>query len=178
MTFYKLDDVAVVTPSSGNYWVAPSADVIGLVELAENASVWFGAVLRGDTEKIYVGMRSNVQDNCVLHTDPGFALTIEEDCTVGHSVILHGCKIGARSLIGMGSVILNGAVIGEECLIGANTLIPEGKIIPPRSMVIGSPGRVVRQLTDEDAANFVASADRYVERSKQYRASLKHQSGD
>jgi carbonic anhydrase/acetyltransferase-like protein (isoleucine patch superfamily) len=178
MTLYKLDDVTVVTPSSGNYWVAPSAAVIGLVELAENASVWFGAVLRGDTEKIYVGMRSNVQDNCVLHTDPGFALTIEEDCTVGHSVILHGCQIGARSLIGMGSVILNGAVIGEECLIGANTLIPEGKIIPPRSMVLGSPGRVVRQLSDDDAAKFIASAERYVARWKRFGASLELQSGN
>ncbi len=173
MTLYALDDnITVVTPPEGTYWVAPNAAVVGRVELAENSSVWFGAAARGDTEKIYVGPRSNVQDNCVLHTDPGFPLTIDADCTIGHSVILHGCHVGARSLIGMGSIILNGAEIGEECLIGANTLIPEGKVIPPRSMVLGSPGRVVRQLSDEDVAKFATSAANYVARWKRFAETL------
>ena len=141
------------------------------------ASVWFGAVLRGDNEPITVGARSNVQDGCVLHTDPGFPLTIGPDCTIGHMVMLHGCTIGTRSLIGIGSIILNGAKIGEECLIGANTLIGEGKDIPPRSMVLGSPGKIVRQLSDEDVARFTGGAGRYVKNWKRYAAGLKPQAG-
>ena len=140
-----------ITPRlEGDAWVAPGAQLMGKVVLEPGASVWFGAVLRGDNEPIRVGARSNVQDGCVLHTDPGFPLDIGEDCTIGHMVMLHGCTIGRGSLIGIGSIILNGARIGEECLIGANTLIPEGKVIPPRSMVLGSPGKIVRQLTDDD----------------------------
>ncbi len=176
MTLYTIEDDAVVTPGNGNYWIAPNAAVMGKVELAKDASVWFGATLRGDTEKITVGRGSNVQDGCVLHTDPGFALNIAEDCTIGHMVILHGCEIGPRSLIGMGSIILNGARIGAECLIGANTLVAEGKEIPPRSMVLGSPGRVVRELTDEDVAKFKASAERYVARWQRFAKSLNVQS--
>lgn len=175
MTLYTLDDDAVTTPENGDYWVAPNAIVVGRVTLAERSSVWFGAVLRGDTEMISVGPGSNVQDNCVLHTDPGFALSIGADCTIGHSVILHSCKIGSRALIGMGSTILNGAEIGAECLIGANTLIPEGKVIPPRSMVLGSPGRVVRELSAEDAAKFSEGAERYVARWRRFANGLKVQ---
>lgn len=172
MALYTLDGVGVRTPGDGRCWVAPNAVVLGKVELAEESSVWFGAVLRGDNELIRVGPRSNVQDGCVLHTDPGYPLTIEADCTIGHMVMLHGCTIGRGSLIGIGSIILNGAQIGEECLIGANTLIPEGKVIPPRSMVLGSPGRIVRQLSDEDAARFGGAAGRYVKNWKRYAAGL------
>src|SRR6476646_6896413 len=162
MPLYKFDGIGVSTPANGVFWVAPSAVLLGKVTLEEDASVWFGAVLRGDNEMITVGARSNVQDGSVLHTDPGFPLLIGPDCTIGHMVMLHGCTIGRGSLIGIGSIILNGAVIGEECVVGANTLIPEGKQIPPRSMVLGSPGKVVRQLSDEDAARFGAAAGRYV----------------
>jgi carbonic anhydrase/acetyltransferase-like protein (isoleucine patch superfamily) len=175
MALYELDGVRVVTPGEGHYWVAPNAIVIGKVIIEEDASVWFGSVLRGDNETIHVGMGSNIQEACVLHTDPGFPLTIGAGCTVGHMVMLHGCTIGRRSLIGIGSIILNGTKIGEECLIGANTLIPEGKEIPPRSMVLGSPGKVVRQLTDEDVARFGGAAGRYVKNWKRYAAGLKSQ---
>ena len=173
MALYDLDDAHVETPADGSFWVAPNAVVLGKVRLETEASVWFGAVLRGDNELIRVGARSNVQDGCVLHTDPGFPLDIAEDCTIGHMVMLHGCTIGRGSLIGIGSIILNGAKIGEECLIGANTLIPEGKVIPPRSMVLGSPGKIVRELTDEDVARFGKGAGRYVANWKRYKAGFR-----
>ncbi len=173
MTTYSLDGVGIRTPASGRFWVAPNAVVLGNVVMEEDASVWFGAVVRGDNEEIRIGARSNVQDGSVLHTDPGFPMHIEPDCTIGHMVMLHGCRIGARSLIGIGSIILNGAVIGEGSLVGANTLIPEGKVIPPRSMVLGSPGRVVKQFTDEDVARFSAAAGRYVQNWQRFKAGLK-----
>lgn len=170
MALFALDGAGVETPADGSYWVAPNAVVLGRVVLATDSSVWFGAVLRGDNEPICVGARSNVQDGSVLHTDPGFPLDIGEDCTIGHMVMLHGCTIGRGSLIGIGSIVLNGARIGEECLIGANTLIPEGKVIPPRSMVLGSPGKIVRQLTDDDVRRFGGAAGRYVANWKRYKA--------
>ena len=173
MALYELDGTGVETPADGSYWVAPNAVVLGKVALETDASVWFGAVLRGDNELIRVGARSNVQDGCVLHTDPGYPLDIGEDCTVGHMVMLHGCTIGARSLIGIGSIILNGARIGEECLIGANTLIPEGMVIPPRSMVLGSPGKIVRELSDDDVRRFGGAAGRYVNNWKRYKAGFR-----
>ena len=172
MALYELDGTRVRTPGEGRYWVAPNAIVLGNVILEEDASVWFGSTLRGDNEPIHVGARTNIQDGCVLHTDPGFPLTIGEGCTVGHMVMLHGCTIGRGSLIGIGSIILNGAKIGEECLIGANTLIPEGKEIPPRSMVLGSPGKIIRQLSDEDAARYGAAAGRYCNNWKRYAKGL------
>lgn len=175
MALYELDGVSVTTPQSGNYWVAPNAILLGKVALEEDASVWFGAVLRGDNEQITIGPRSNVQDGSVLHTDPGFPLTIGADCTIGHMVMLHGCTIGRGSLIGIGSIVLNGAVIGEECLIGANTLIAEGKIIPPRSMVLGSPGKIVRELSEEDVKRFGSAAGRYVKNWRRYAVGLKPQ---
>ncbi len=175
MALYELDGVRVETPGEGCYWVAPNAIVIGKVIIEEDASVWFGSILRGDNEPIRVGARSNIQEACVLHTDPGFPLTIGPDCTIGHMVMLHGCTIGRASLIGIGSIILNGTKIGEECLIGANTLIPEGKEIPPRSMVLGSPGQIVRQLTTEDVARFGGAAGRYVKNWKRYATGLKPQ---
>lgn len=174
MALFELDH-QVRTPASGAYWVAPNAVVVGNVEIGDEASVWFGTVIRGDNEPIRIGDRSNIQDGCVLHTDPGFPMTIAPDCTIGHMVMLHGCTIGTRSLIGIGSILLNGCVIGEGSLIGANTLIPEGKVIPPRSLVMGSPGRVVRELSEEDVAKFSVAADRYVENWKRFAKRMKPQ---
>ena len=177
MSVYELAGVSPEMPGIGRCWIAPSAIVLGNVVLEEDASVWFGAVVRGDNEPIRIGARSNVQDGCVLHTDPGYPLTIGPDCTIGHMVMLHGCTIGQSSLVGIGSIVLNGAKIGNECLIGANTLIPEGKEIPNRSMVIGSPGKIVRQLSDEDVARFFGGAGRYVANWKRFAAELKLATG-
>src|ERR1700760_320070 len=144
MPAYSLGNAHPEFPESGEYWIAPNATVIGRVTLKRNASVWFGAVLRGDNEPIVVGEESNVQDGCVLHTDAGTPLTIGKAVTVGHLAMLHGCTIGDNSLIGIGAVVLNGARIGKNCLIGAKALIPEGKEIPDGSLVVGAPGRVIR----------------------------------
>jgi carbonic anhydrase/acetyltransferase-like protein (isoleucine patch superfamily) len=172
MAVYSLGEVRVQTPGSGNYWIAPNACVIGNVKLLENASVWFGATIRGDNELITIGENANVQDNSVLHTDPGCPLTVGTNCTIGHLVMLHGCTIGDGTLIGIGSVILNRARIGRNCLIGANTFIGEGKEIPDNSMVLGSPGKVIRTLDDSMAAILAASAAHYVENWKRYRRDL------
>ncbi len=177
MPLYALDET-VSTPTSGRYWVAPNATVIGNVEICEDASVWFGTVIRGDNERILIGERSNIQENCVLHTDPGYPMTIGSDCTIGHMVMLHGCTVGPGALVGIGSIVLNGAVIGEGSLIGANTLIPEGKVIPPRSLVVGSPGRVVRELSDEAVENVKATASRYVENWQRFKDKLILQAQD
>lgn len=173
MATYKLGNESVKTPNNGHYWIAPSAVLLGKVELCSDASVWFGAVLRGDNELIRVGQKSNIQDGCILHTDPGFPLDIGEECTIGHMVMLHGCTVGHGSLIGIGSIVLNGAKIGEGCLIGAHTLITEGKNIPPRSMVLGTPGKIVKELSQEESDRLKASSARYVENWKRYAASLK-----
>lgn len=173
MALYELDGTAVAIPADGSYWVAPSAVVVGKVAIEPDASVWFGTVVRGDNELIRIGARTNVQDACVLHTDIGFPLDLGEDCTVGHMVTLHGCTIGRGSLIGIGSIILNGARIGEECLIAANTLITEGKEIPPRSMVMGAPGKVVRQLSDEEVQRFGGAVGRYIRNWKRYKSGLR-----
>jgi carbonic anhydrase/acetyltransferase-like protein (isoleucine patch superfamily) len=176
MALFELEGERVRTPGAGRFWVAPDAVVLGRVEIGEDASIWFGAVVRGDNEPIRIGARSNVQDGSVLHTDPGFPLDIGADCTIGHMVMLHGCTIGRGSLVGIGSIVLNGARIGEECLIGANTLIAEGKEIPPRSMVLGSPGRFVRELGDEDVKRFSGAAGRYVRNWQRYARGLKLES--
>ncbi|HEX8962258.1 MAG TPA: gamma carbonic anhydrase family protein [Rhodocyclaceae bacterium] len=154
-------------------WVAPNATIIGDIRLAENSSIWWNAVLRGDNEPISIGENSNIQDGCVLHTDPGAPLTVEPNVTVGHLVMLHGCTIGEGSLIGIKSVIMNHAVIGKSCLIGANTLIAEGKVIPDRSLVMGSPGKIVRELTDEEVARIAGSSKRYVANAQRYGNQLK-----
>ena len=172
---YTLDGKRVITPESGNYWVAPNATVVGNIVLKENASVWFNTVMRGDNETITVGEGSNIQDSCVLHTDPGFPMDIGENCSIGHLVMLHGCTIKARSLVGIGAVILNGAVIGEECLIGANALIPEGKVIPPRSLVMGSPGKVIRQVSDEDLARIQKGVESYKRNWRRFKAGMARQ---
>ncbi|MEO0730262.1 MAG: gamma carbonic anhydrase family protein, partial [Pseudomonadota bacterium] len=150
MALHTLDDITPRLHPSGNCWIAESADVIGNVEIAENASVWFNTTIRGDNELIRVGSGSNVQDGCVLHTDPGFPLVIGENCTIGHMVMLHGCTIGPGSLIGIGAIVLNGATIGEGSLIGAGALITEGKTIPPNSVVMGAPGKIIREAGDRD----------------------------
>jgi carbonic anhydrase/acetyltransferase-like protein (isoleucine patch superfamily) len=177
MGLFSLDGRQVVTPEDGNYWVAPNATVVGNIVLKDNSSVWFNAVLRGDNETITIGEGSNVQDGSVLHTDPGYPLEIGRNCTIGHMVMLHGCTIKDGSLIGIGSTILNGSVIGEESLVGAHTLIPEGKVIPPRSLVLGSPGKVVRELTDQDIANIQRGVTNYQKNWKRFAAAMKPQSG-
>lgn len=159
----------------GEYFVADSATLIGSVVLENNASVWFNVLIRGDNDVITIGENSNVQDGCVLHTDPGIELTIGKNVTVGHMAMLHGCTIGDNSLIGIKSVILNNAAIGKNCLIGANTLITEGQEIPDRSLVMGSPGRVVRQLQEDHLAKLKRSAAVYVDNARRYRDMVKIQ---
>lgn len=154
-------------------WVAPSADLIGDIVLKKSASVWFGAVLRGDNEKIIVGDGSNVQDGCVLHTDVGAPLTISSNCTIGHRVILHGCIVGEQTLVGMGAIILNRAQIGARCLIGAQALVTEGKVIPDGSLVMGSPGRVVRMLTEAEQSNLLLAALGYQRNWRRYQVELR-----
>ena len=172
MPVYAIGERKPILPAEGDYWIAPNAEVMGNVKLEKNASIWVGAVLRGDNELITIGENSNVQDGSVLHSDPGSPLTIEENVTIGHMVMLHGCTIGAGSLIGIGSIVLNNTKIGKGCLIGANTLISENKEIPDYSMVLGSPGKVVRTLDKETAAALKLSADHYVENWKKYAAGL------
>ncbi|WP_416915824.1 MAG: gamma carbonic anhydrase family protein [Roseicyclus sp.] len=153
-------------------WVAPGAHVIGRVVLEEGASVWFGVTLRGDNEEIRIGAGSNVQENCVFHTDMGYPLSVGRNCTIGHKAMLHGCTIGDGSLVGMGATILNGAVIGKGCLIGAGALIPEGKVIPDGSLVMGMPGKVVRELDAAAQDKLLASAAHYRDRMRRFRAGL------
>lgn len=173
MALFELDGVKPVTPDSGNYWVAENATVLGRVILKENASVWFNSVLRGDNDPIEIGENSNIQDGCVLHTDHGVPLTIGKDVTVGHMVMLHGCTIGGETLIGIGSTILNRAKIGKNCIIGAHSLIPEGKEIPDNSLVMGSPGKVVKELRPEQVQMIKGSAQVYVENWKRFKKGLK-----
>ena len=150
-------------------YIAPSADIIGSVVVGENASVWFNAVLRGDNEFIRIGAGANIQDGSVVHVDPGVPATIGDNVTVGHSVMLHGCSIGDFTLVGIGSRVLNNAVVGRDCLIGAHTLITEGKTFPERSMIIGAPGKVVRQLSDREVENLRGYADLYIKKIALYR---------
>ncbi|MES1940644.1 transferase [Salinisphaera sp. T5B8] len=169
---YRLDDISPQTPGEGQFFVAENATVLGNVTLEVDASIWFNAVLRGDQELITIGRGSNIQDGCVLHTDPGFPLTVGADCTVGHQAMLHGCTIGDNSLIGIKATVLNGAKIGRNCLIGAGALVPEGKEIPDNSMVIGVPGRVKRELSEDDAKKLKRGAAHYVENYKRFLAGL------
>ena len=173
MAHYSLGDKHPALPEAGEYWIAPSASVIGAVVLKKNASVWFGAVLRGDTETLILGEDSNVQDNSVLHADPGFPLTVGRGVTIGHMAMVHGALIGDGSLIGIGAILLNGAQIGRNCIVGAGALVTEGKVIPDDSLVLGSPARVVRQITEAERAMLAGSARRYVENWKRYAAGLR-----
>lgn len=153
-------------------WIAPNATVIGDIHLAANASIWWNATLRGDNDPIHIGENTNIQDGSVLHTDIGTPMNIGANVTVGHLVMLHGCTVGDGSLIGIGSVILNRAVIGKGCIVGANTLIPEGKVYPDHSLIVGSPGKVVRQLSEEEVAKLEKSATHYVNNAQHYRTTL------
>lgn len=171
MAIYELDGVAPRLADSA--WVADSAQVIGNVVLGEGSSVWFGAVLRGDTETITLGAGSNIQDGSVLHADLGFPMTVGANVTVGHQVMLHGCTIGDESLIGIGATVLNGAKIGKNCLVGAGSLVTEGKEFPDGSMIIGSPARVVKSLTSEQIEGLRLSAHHYIVNAERYRKGLK-----
>ena len=174
MTLYALDGRAPTLEGEGDAapWIADDARIIGDCRLAPSTGIWFGAVLRGDNEPIVVGEGSNVQEHSMLHTDMGYPLTVGRDCTIGHRAILHGCTIGDGSLVGMGAIVLNGAKVGRACLIGAGALIPEGREIPDGSLVVGSPGKVVREL-DEATRNFlVASAQAYVANARRFRGGM------
>lgn len=172
MPIYGLEGISPEFPEGDEFWVAPDAVLIGRVRLLKNASVWFGAVLRGDNDWITIGENSNVQDNSVIHTDPGQPTTIGANVTVGHKVILHSTTIGDNSLIGMGSTLLNRSRIGRNCLIGANALIAEGKEIPDNSLVIGAPGRLVRQLNEGEVAMLRMSSEIYVQNYRRFRDGL------
>ena len=168
---YELDGTAPDVDEDA--WVAPDANVIGRVRLAPGSSVWFGTTIRGDNEPISIGRDSNIQEACVLHTDLGFPLTVGARVTVGHKAMLHGCTIGDGALIGMGATVLNGAVIGEGCLIGANALVTEGKVIPPGSLVMGAPGKVVRELDAAARQALLASAENYRQNAARFRTGLR-----
>jgi carbonic anhydrase/acetyltransferase-like protein (isoleucine patch superfamily) len=172
MNVYNLGAASPTLPGEDEYWIAPNAVVVGNVILKKNASIWFGATLRGDNDPITIGENSNIQDGSVLHTDTGSPLTIGSNVTVGHMVMLHGCTIGDNSLIGIGSIILNGARIGKNCLIGANVLITEGKEIPDGSLVMGTPGKVVREISENQARMLGGSALSYVNNWKRFRAGM------
>jgi carbonic anhydrase/acetyltransferase-like protein (isoleucine patch superfamily) len=171
MAIYQLDNS---TPDiHGSAWVADNAQVIGDVVLEENVSIWFGVVVRGDTETIKIGKGSNIQDNSVIHADPGMPLTLGQNVTVGHQVMLHGCTVGDNTLIGIQAVVLNGARIGNNCLVGAGSLVLEGKEFPDGCMILGSPAKVVRQLSPEQIEGLKKTARHYVENAARYKAELK-----
>jgi carbonic anhydrase/acetyltransferase-like protein (isoleucine patch superfamily) len=168
---YSLGDRRIVC--KGDYWIADNAVVIGSVILENNASIWFNCVVRGDNDVITIGENSQLQDGCVVHIDEGHPLTLGKNVSVGHMAMLHGCTIGDGTLIGIKSVILNDAIIGKNCVVGANSLIPERKKIPDGSLVVGSPGRIVRKLTDEEIREFSSTAAHYVRAWQRYKAALK-----
>lgn len=173
MPVWEFDGRAPELPADGSAWIAPGAQLIGAVRLGPETSIWFNAVLRGDNDEIAISAGSNVQDGAVLHVDPGFPVRIGAGVTIGHKALVHGCTIGDHSLIGMGAVVMNGARIGEECLVGAGALIPEGREIPPRSLVLGQPGKVIRTL-DEDALSMLReAAEHYRGKAKEYRGGLR-----
>ncbi|RBP16930.1 carbonic anhydrase/acetyltransferase-like protein (isoleucine patch superfamily) [Roseiarcus fermentans] len=177
MPIYSLHGTAPHLPPEGRFWIAPDATVIGAVRLHEDASVWFGAVLRGDNDPLVIGARSNVQDLAVLHTDTGFPLTIGADCVIGHGAILHGCTIGDGSLVGMGAVILNGAKIGRGCLVGARALVTEGKEFPDHSLIVGSPAKAMKTLDAATADALKGAAAHYVDNWRRFASGLKRIDG-
>lgn len=172
MPIFSIEGVAPDLPGEDDYWVAPGAVVLGRVTLKRNVSIWYNAVLRGDKDTITIGENSNIQDGCVIHTDPGVPATIGRDCTIGHMAMIHGATIGDNSLIGINAVVLNGARVGKNCIIGAKALIPEGKEIPDNSLVMGVPGKVVRTLDDDAAHMLTASAQDYVANWRRHAAKL------
>jgi carbonic anhydrase/acetyltransferase-like protein (isoleucine patch superfamily) len=172
MPIYSLDGIAPQFDDRAGNWIAPDAVLIGRVRVGKNAGIWFGAVLRGDNEPIAIGADSNVQEHVVMHTDPGFPLTIGEGCTIGHRATLHGCTIGDNSLVGMGAIILNGARIGANSLVGAGALVTEGKEFPERSLIVGSPAKAIRTLDDAAVERLRMSAAHYVENARRFRLGL------
>ncbi len=172
MTLMTFEDHSPQLPADGDFWVAPGAQVMGRVALGSGTSVWFNAVLRGDNEPIEIGAGSNVQDNCVLHTDPGFPVRVGAGCTIGHMAILHGCEVADGSLVGMGAIVLNGARIGRNTLIGAGALVPEGREVPEGVLVVGRPGKVVRDLSAAEIAGLARSAEGYREKMRRFRTGL------
>jgi carbonic anhydrase/acetyltransferase-like protein (isoleucine patch superfamily) len=173
MPIYELDGQGPEFPADGQYWVAETAVLIGRVRLKSHASVWFGAVLRGDNEWIEIGERSQIQDNATLHTDPGFPMVIGANCVIGHKVMLHGCVVGDNSLIGMGATLLNGSKVGNNSLVGAGALITERKTFPDNSMIVGAPARVIRPVDEAMAKMIAGGAEIYVKRWQQYAKKLK-----
>ncbi len=173
MPLYAIDGIQPVLPEGDRFFVAPDAHVIGKVTIGADVGIWFGAVIRGDNELIAIGDGTNIQEMCMLHTDPGAPMTIGTGCTIGHKVILHGCTIGDNTLIGMGSTILNNAKIGNNCLVGANSLVTEGKEFPDNSLIVGSPARAVRTLDEAAIARLKLSAASYVNNARRFKAGLK-----
>ncbi len=173
MTLYALGHLRPQTPDDGDFFVAPGAHVIGNVRIGTGSSVWFGSTIRGDNELIKLGQSVNIQENCVLHTDPGFPMTLGDFVTVGHKAMLHGCTVGQGSLIGMGATVLNGAEIGAGTLIGANTLITEGKTIPPGVLVVGSPGKIIRHLSEDEIEGLAKTAQKYHQNQQRFREELR-----
>lgn len=177
MTFYAFGDLEPSLPEDGSAWVAPSADLIGDVRLEADSSIWFGVVIRADNTPIRIGARSNIQENCVMHSDVGIPCTVGEGVTVGHHVMLHGCTIGDNSLIGMGATILNHAVVPENCIVGAGALVTEGKSFEPGSLIVGVPAKAVRKLDEAQIAGLRKSADSYVAKSKAFARGLRRIGG-
>jgi carbonic anhydrase/acetyltransferase-like protein (isoleucine patch superfamily) len=172
MPIYSLNGVTPKLPPKGRFWVAPGARVIGKVTLHDEVSVWFGAVLRGDNDTIEVGARSNIQDNAMVHVDPGFPVSIGKGCTIGHHAMVHGCRIGDRSLVGMGATVLNGARIGADCLVGANALVTEGKIFEDGSLIVGAPARAIRKLDAAAIAELRRPTENYLANWRRFAAGL------
>jgi carbonic anhydrase/acetyltransferase-like protein (isoleucine patch superfamily) len=172
MPIYSLSGVTPKLPPKGRFWIAPGARVIGKVTLHDEVSVWFGAVLRGDNDAIEVGARSNIQDNAMVHVDPGFPVTIGKGCTIGHHAIVHGCSIGDRSLVGMGATVLNGARIGADCLVGANSLVTEGMIFEDGSLIVGAPARAIRKLDTAAIAELRRPTENYLANWRRFAAGL------
>ncbi|KRD53446.1 gamma carbonic anhydrase family protein [Ensifer sp. ENS10] len=172
MPLYALGSLRPQTPPNGGYWVAPDANVIGQVEIGDEVGIWFGVTLRGDNEPIRLGARTNIQENVVIHVDPGFPVTIGEGCTIGHGAIIHGCTIGENSLIGMGATVLNGVKIGRNCLVGANALVTEGKEFPDNSLIVGAPAKAIRTLDDAAVEGLKRSAAHYVKNWRRYASDL------
>lgn len=172
MPLYALADWRPVLPAEGEYWIAPDANIIGRVRLAKGASVWFGSVLRGDNDWITVGENSNIQDLCVLHTDPGIPLSLGANVSVGHGAVVHGATVGDNCIIGMGATLLNRAKIGRNCVVGANALVPEGKEYPDNSLIVGVPARVMRSIAEKDVPMLLLNAQVYHDRWQRYRDEL------
>ena len=177
MTVFALGGATPTLPESGDCWIAPTASVIGNVVIEEGVSIWFGTTIRGDNEPIIIRRGTNVQENCVLHTDPGFPLEIGPGCTIGHKAMLHGCVIGANTLIGMNATILNGARVGRDCLVGACSLVTERKSVPDGSLAMGSPAKTVRETSADDRAGIARAAEHYVDNAKRF-AELLSEAGE